>query len=78
MSASAIRRELSIFSGSAAGGKTWPQRMKDRQIPVPPPTHGSPGWIEITVYIHLAAQDALAAFFFDHGVSGVLTEDAPP
>lgn len=41
-------------------------------------TGDSPGWIEITVYIHPAAQDALAAFFFDHGFSGVLTEDQPP
>jgi ribosomal protein L11 methyltransferase len=37
-----------------------------------------PGWTEISILIDPAAQDALAAFFFDHGVSGVLTEDAPP
>jgi ribosomal protein L11 methyltransferase len=52
--------------------------MEDRQIPVPRSTDDSPGWIEITIYIHPAAQDALAAFLFDHGFSGVLTEDAPP
>jgi ribosomal protein L11 methyltransferase len=52
--------------------------MEDRQLPVVPSTSDSPGWIEITIYIHPAVQDALGAFFFDHGVSGVLTEDAPP
>jgi ribosomal protein L11 methyltransferase len=52
--------------------------MEDRQIPLPRSTDDSAGWFEITIYIHPAAQDALAAFFFDHGFSGVLTEDAPP
>lgn len=54
------------------------QRMEDHQIPVVRSPDQSPGWVEITIYIHPAAQDALAAFLFDHGFSGVLTEDAPP
>jgi ribosomal protein L11 methyltransferase len=52
--------------------------MEDRQIPMHQSQDDSPGWIEITIYIHPAAQDALAAFLFDHGFSGVLTEEAPP
>jgi ribosomal protein L11 methyltransferase len=64
--------------GFAAGGKTWPHRMEDRQIPLPRSADDSPGWIEITVCIHPAAHDALAAFFFDHGFNGVLTEETPP
>jgi ribosomal protein L11 methyltransferase len=52
--------------------------MSDPQIPVPRTPDDPPQWIEITIRVHPVAQDALAAFFFDHGFSGVVTEDTPP
>jgi ribosomal protein L11 methyltransferase len=52
--------------------------MPDPQIPVAQPTDDSPEWVEITIRIHPAAQDAFSAFFFDHGLNGVVTEDTPP
>jgi ribosomal protein L11 methyltransferase len=52
--------------------------MEDRQIPLHKSTDDSHGWFEITIYIHPVAQDALGAYLFDHGFSGVIIEDTPP
>jgi len=50
------------------------------ETPEPPLAQSSrhpPGWTEISVLVDPAAKEALAAFFFDRGFSGVVTEDAP-